>query len=97
MVISKIQVSDPGPSWPSCLGLVKNIMGKRENASYQHFRIGKKHYGKRRECWLPAFSPFPMFLAPLAVGQRAYVMVRHPSVRASVRPCVNFFFKHLLH
>ena len=20
---------------------------------------GKKHYGKRRKCWLPAFSPFP--------------------------------------
>ena len=41
------------------------------------------------------------FLAPLAVGQQAYVMVRcpscvRPSVRASVRPCVNFFFKHLL-
>ena len=40
-------------------------------------------------------------LAPLAVGQRAYVMVRCPScvrssVRASVRPSVNFFYKHLL-
>ena len=29
------------------------------------------------------------FLAPLAVGQRAYVTVR--CRRASVRPCVNFF------
>ena len=46
-----------------------------------------------------------MFLAPLAVGQQAYVMARCPScvrpsvrasVRPSVRPCVNFFFKHLL-
>ena len=36
---------------------------------------------------------YEQFLAPLAVGQRAYVMVRCPS---SVRPCVNFFFKHLL-
>ena len=37
------------------------------------------------------------FLAPLAVGQRAYVMVRCPScVRACVRVCVNFFFEHLL-
>ena len=40
------------------------------------------------------------FLAPLAVGQRAYVMVRCASVRLSVcafiRLCVNFFFKHLL-
>ena len=25
--------------------------------------IGRKHCGKRRKCWLPAFSPFPtMFL-----------------------------------
>ena len=40
-----------------------------------------------------------LFLAPLAVGQRAYVMVCCPScvrasvrlsIRASVRPCVNF-------
>ena len=31
-----------------------------------------------------------LFLAPLAVGQRAYVMVRCPScIRASVRPCVR--------
>ena len=40
-------------------------------------------------------------LAPLAIGQRAYVMVHCPSfvracVRPSVRLCVNFFFKHLL-
>ena len=41
---------------------------------------------------------YERFLAPLAVGQRAYVMVRcpscvrpsvRPSVRASVRPCVR--------
>ena len=38
-----------------------------------------------------------ILLAPLAVGQRAYVMVRCPlCVRPSVRPSVNFFFKHLL-
>ena len=23
------------------------------------FGKGRKHYGKRRKCWLPAFSPFP--------------------------------------
>ena len=23
------------------------------------FGIGRKHCGKRRKCWLPAFSPFP--------------------------------------
>ena len=40
---------------------------------------------------------YKQFLAPLAVGQRAYVMARCPSsVRPSVRPCINFFFKHLL-
>ena len=21
-------------------------------------QVGRKHYGKRRKCWLPAFSPF---------------------------------------
>ena len=50
-----------------------------------------KHGGKWRKCWLSAFSPFPTmfqegFLAPLAVGQRAYVMARCPSC---VRPCVR--------
>ena len=44
---------------------------------------------------------FKSFLAPLAIGQGANVMVRcpscvRPSGRASVRPCVNFFFKHLV-
>ena len=39
------------------------------------------------------FKATDYFLAPLAVGQRAYVMVRCPSC---VRPSVNFFFKHLL-
>ena len=46
-----------------------------------------------------------LFLAPLAVSQRAYVMVCCPSclrasvcqvVRPSVHPYINFFFKHLL-
>ena len=38
-----------------------------------------------------------LFLAPLAIGQRAYVIVCCLScMRASVHPCVNFFFKHLL-
>ena len=35
-----------------------------------------------RKCWLPTF------LAPLAVGQRAYVMAR---CLLGVRSCVNFF------
>ena len=34
-----------------------------------------------------------IFLAPLAIGQWAYVMVSCPSC---VRPCINFFFKHLI-
>ena len=34
------------------------------------------------------------FLAPLAVGQRAYIMVRCPlCVRPCIRLGVNFFFK----
>ena len=41
-----------------------------------------------------------IFLAPLAVGQQAYVMAHCASicqcVHASVHPCVNFFFKHVL-
>ena len=33
-----------------------------------HFGIGRKHCGKRRKCWLPAFSPFPtMFLKGFVV------------------------------
>ena len=37
------------------------------------------------------------FLAPLAIGQQAYVMIRCPScMLASVGPSVNFFLKHLL-
>ena len=38
------------------LGRVENIVGKGENAGNQLFT---KHCGKRRKCWLPAFSPFP--------------------------------------
>ena len=38
------------------------------------------------------------FLAPLAVGQRAYVMACYlASIHLCVCLCVNFFFKHLLH
>ena len=33
---------------------VKNIIGKGENRWYS-----RKHCGKRRKCWCPAFSPFP--------------------------------------
>ena len=42
-VNSKIQVSDPGPSWPCCFrilfGQLKNIVEKRKNAGYQHFLL----------------------------------------------------------
>ena len=37
-------------------------------------------------------GPLVLFLAPLAVGQRAYVMVRCPSVRLCVLPSVHEFF-----
>ena len=38
------------------------------------------------------FNKQPRFLAPLAIGQRVYVVVCCPSARL----CFNFFFKHLL-
>ena len=37
------------------------------------------------------------FVAPLAIGQWAYVMVCCPlCIPPSVHPCINFFLKHLL-
>ena len=36
------------------LGRVENIVGISI-----HSGKGRKHYGKRRKCWFPAFSPFP--------------------------------------
>ena len=36
------------------------------------------------------------FLAPLAIGQQAYVMLLCVFVCVSVHICVNFFFEHLL-
>ena len=54
--------------------------------------VGKGEIARNKQ-----FLLFPLFLAPLAIGQRAYVMARCLScVRPSVRLCVNFFFKHLL-
>ena len=49
-----------------------------------------------RACFLRLYllldALYLLLLALLAVGQRAYAMVRCPScVRPSVRPCVNFF------
>ena len=36
---------------------------RRQNKFYlkidNHFGISRKHCGKRRKCWSPAFSPFP--------------------------------------
>ena len=35
---------------------------KKINVNYKQkcfFGMGRKHCGKRRKCWLPAFSPFP--------------------------------------
>ena len=31
---------------------------------------GKKHCGKRRKCWLPAFSPFPTISSKALLFQR---------------------------
>ena len=46
------------------LGLVEiESICKRENKCDKKLEIclgnGRKHCGKRRKCWLPAFSPFP--------------------------------------
>ena len=35
------------------LGSIGNIVGKGE----------RKHCGKRKKCWLPAFSPFPIMFS----------------------------------
>ena len=61
------------------------VMGKVENIAGKGENAGYQH-----------FLLFAQFLAPLAVGQRAYVMVRCPScVRPSVRALtfsLNIFF-----
>ena len=39
---------------------MENIVGKEIEI---WFEKGRKHCGKRRKCWLPAFSPFPMMFS----------------------------------
>ena len=52
----------------SVLARIENIQEKEENAGNNlHFllisNVFKRNYcGKRRKCWLPAFSPFPTML-----------------------------------
>ena len=72
--------------------------------------VSNFHSSVALNCFLPTTQSFThiivtlcltpnidmLFLDPLAVGLRAYVMVCCPAVRPSVRACVNFFFKHLL-
>ena len=41
----------------SLKGCVDNKMIMTEGAIC--FGLGRKHCGKGRKCWLPAFSPFP--------------------------------------
>ena len=64
-----------------------------------NFDLNGKTFSKRVENTMGKgkIACYEQFLAPLAVGQRAYVMVCCPScVCASVCACVNFFFKSLL-
>ena len=68
---------------------VGNTLAKEENAGNQHFLLFPKYFAPYPKHYISIFES----LTPLAVGQRAYVMVRCPSY---VRPCINFFFKHLL-
>ena len=66
---------------------IEKLVGKGENAGNQYFLP-----------FLQQLSLFEQYIfAPLAVGLRACVMARCLScMHVSVRPCVNFFFKHLL-
>ena len=55
---------------------------RRQNKCYLqteiHFGMCKKHCGKRRKCWLPAFSPFPSIFSKgflfTVVKSRDYVV-----------------------
>ena len=41
---------------------IESICRQQKNFDFKteiHFGVGRKHCGKRRKCWLPAFSPFP--------------------------------------
>ena len=51
-------------------GLVEiESISRRQNKCDRKIKIscgkGKKHRGKRRKCWLPAFSPFPTMFSRL--------------------------------
>ena len=83
--ISKNQVSDPGPSWPSCLNFdtlswKKGVLVKFKISLISH------NFMVTGTLFIDSFTICPWFLAPLAKGQRAYVMDRCPScARPSVR------------
>ena len=84
------------------------VIQKDEHGGLPHgeelVRIENLHRQHKDSIRIPRrfFVCFLGFLAPLAEGQRAIVMAWgrrasvHPSVRASVRASVNFFFKKLL-
>ena len=43
-------------------GPIKNVCRRQNKCNFKTeilCGMGRKHYGKRRKCWLPAFSPFP--------------------------------------
>ena len=41
---------------------VKAFADKKVNVTDILFGMVRKHCGKRRKCWLPAFSPYPTML-----------------------------------
>ena len=51
--------------WSKLKALADEKINETEKLKFVN---GRKHYGKRRKCWPPAFSPFPiMFLKGLFV------------------------------
>ena len=54
-VISKTQVSDPGPSWPSCL---TTNMPAVNSFNLHKFKISENMVGKGKKCWKLTFPPF---------------------------------------
>ena len=51
------------------------------------FGIGRKHYGRRRKCWLPAFPPFPTVFS-----KGFFLWVVESVVKSWTNPSINHYF-----
>ena len=50
---------------------IESICKRQNKCSWNHdfyLWLGRKHCGKRRKCWLPAFSPFPTMFSIVFKG-----------------------------